>query len=377
MKATPKIAADTKLTRVYQLLHDQISRGKVKAGERLPTEHELASKMGYSPSTIAAAMRLLVQQGLIERRKRAGTFVQAKPSTAARFFGAIVYRALPIYPENVFATISQEIGRQMEVAGCGLLLHDPAYNTCETAPEIAAQHKRITRRLIQHKVAGVFILPQEIEDDQKESLSTIAIEKFDKAKIPVVLLDRDIYRYPQRSNMDVVAIDNQRAGYVITEHLLSLGRRRIDFVATTSSYSSAGHRRIEGYQCALKAHGINPQSRTVHYSNRFSPELDQKILRSDADALVCMNDSAADRIMRAALALGRRIPEDLSIVGFDDLPHSQSLPVPLTTIRQPAGEIGQQATLAMFERLKNPHRGALDVHVQFQLVIRRSCGARR
>ena len=159
----------------------------------------------------------------------------------------------------------------------------------------------------------------------------------------------------------------------MTEHLLSLGRRRIDFVTVTGRYSSAARERIEGYKLALQAHGINPASRAVHRSDRFSPETDQKILRGDADALIAVNDGMAARLMRAALSIGTRVPEQISIVGFDDLAQSQSLL--LTTIRQPPGDFGQQAVLTIFDRIKHPRRSPIDIHVQFELIVRRSCGA--
>lgn len=374
LKPTPTISANTKLKRVYDLLHAQIASGQFKPGERLPTELELASQLGYSATTVASAMRQLVREGVVQRRKRAGTFIQSQSSTKTVSFGAIIYHVMPYYPETVFSAISQEIAHELEAEGNSLLVHDPAYNTCETAPEVTEQFKRIARRLIQHNVAGVFVLPQEIENHHQQSLSTEALARLDKAKIPVVLLDRDICRYPQRSHYDIVSIDNTRAGYVVTQHLLSLGRKRIDFVGINSSYSSAARERIEGYRMALTAHGINPILRNVHYVD-MGVESVQKVMRSDADALVIINDSFAARLMRAALSMGRRIPEDLAVVSFDDLPQSQRLPVPLTTIRQPVYDFGRQAALTMFERIKNPERGPIDVHVPFELIIRRSCGA--
>lgn len=374
IKSNSSIAPNTKLKRVYDLLHLQITSGQFKPGERLPTEQELAIKLGYSASTVATAMRQLVREGVLQRRKRAGTFLHTGSAPVTSFFGAIIYHIMPYYPETVFSSVSQQIGHELEAEGYALLVHDPAYNTCETPPEVTTQFNRIARRLINHKVAGVFALPQEIENDHEQSLSTEALAKLQKARIPIILLDRDICRYPKRSQYDIVSIDNTRAGYVITEHLLSLGRRRIDFVATNNSYSSAGRERIEGYEMALKAHGVDPGSSTIHYMD-LGAESAQRIIRADADALVVINDSAAARLMRTALSMGRRIPEDLSIVGFDDLPQSQRLPVPLTTIRQPVYDFGRQAIFTMFERIKHPDRGPIDVHVPFELIIRCSCGA--
>ncbi|HEY1684652.1 MAG TPA: GntR family transcriptional regulator [Tepidisphaeraceae bacterium] len=373
LKSTPHIASNTKLKRVYDLLHLQITTGQFKPGERLPTEQELATQLGYSTTTVATAMRQLVREGVLQRRKRAGTFLQSPSLPATSSFGAIIYHVMPDYPETVFSPISRHMGYGLEAEGYSLLVHDPAYNTCETPPEVTQQFKRIARRLIHHRVSGVFVLPQEIENESEWSLSSDALARLQKAKIPVVLLDRDICRYPRRSEYDIVSIDNTRAGYVITEHLLSLGRRRIDFVARNNSYSSAGRERFEGYKLALAAYGIDPSSRNVHYFDLGDDSV-QKIVRCDADALVVISDSAAARLMRAALALGRRIPQELALVAFDDLPQSEKLPVPLTTIRQPVQDFARQALLTMFERIKHPDRGAIDVHVPFELVVRRSCG---
>jgi GntR family transcriptional regulator, arabinose operon transcriptional repressor len=376
MKPPRHIADNTRLKGVYDLLYSQIAAGEFKAGERLPTEQELATRVGCSATTVATAMRMLVKEGLIERRKRAGTFVQNKtaPKTKTSFLGAIIFRAMPIYANNIFVPISQEIGHQAELAGHGFVVHDPGYRTEQTSAEVAANLDRMTKKLIDLDAIGVFVLPQEIEDGCDESLSSKAIAKLTEAKIPVVLLDRDIYRFPRRSKYDLVSIDNLRAGYVVTEHLLSLGRKRIDFLSA-STYSSAGRDRLEGYKRALQAHGIDPASRTVHLVDHYDDETFQQVLRSDADAIVAVRDGLASHMLHAALMAKRRVPEDLSIVGFDDLPQSRYLVPPLTTIRQPAIDFGQHAVATMFERIKHPERGPVDVRVGFDLIVRRSCGA--
>ena len=132
LKSPQSIDASTKLKRVYDLLHLQISSGQFKPGQRLPTEQELAGQLGYSATTVATAMRQLVREGVLQRRKRAGTFLQSPSSPATSFFGAIIYHVMPYYPETVFSSISRQIAHELEADGYSLLVHDPAYNTCET-----------------------------------------------------------------------------------------------------------------------------------------------------------------------------------------------------------------------------------------------------
>lgn len=98
-----KATEDTKLSHVYKLLHAQIAGGQSRDGAKLPTEHELAERLGYSRATIARAIRLLVDQGLVERRKRAGTFVRVSGKPKTSLFAAMMGRTLPIdRSDNVF-----------------------------------------------------------------------------------------------------------------------------------------------------------------------------------------------------------------------------------------------------------------------------------
>ena len=94
------------------------------------------------------------------------------------------------------------------------------------------------------------------------------------------------------------------------------------------------------------------------------------------DAVVCCNDRAAGRLMHALLALGRRLPEDVALVGIDDAGYAGLLPVPLTTVRQPCREIGAAAVAAMLERAGRPQAAPRDILLEGTLVVRASCGAR-
>ena len=90
------------------------------------------------------------------------------------------------------------------------------------------------------------------------------------------------------------------------------------------------------------------------------------------DAFVCSNDRIAGRFMQVLFAQGRRIPQDVRIVGIDDVNYAGLLPVPLTTVRQPCREIGGTAMKVMLDRLANPKMPARDVLLDCTLIVRES-----
>jgi len=102
----------------------------------------------------------------------------------------------------------------------------------------------------------------------------------------------------------------------------------------------------------------------------------QRVMESShPDAIVCANDWTAAVLMHAVLELGCSVPEDVRLVGIDDMEYASLLPVPLTTLRQPTREIGAVAFAAMLDRVSRPETPVRDIFLQTQLVVRRSCGA--
>ena len=197
----------------------------------------------------------------------------------------------------------------------------------------------------------------------------------DQAGLPVVLLDRDLESYPQRSKFDLVGIDNRRAGCLLTQHLLNLGCRRIVFLARLTSAPTVDLR-AAGWRDALFTAGIQPES---SWLRRGEPsDLDfvrQIVAESRPEAIVCANDVTAARLMQNLLKLGLSIPQDIRVVGVDDARHSDLLSVPLTTLRQPCRELGAAAFAAMLQRIERPTMPARDILLDCQLIVRESCGA--
>lgn len=152
-----------------------------------------------------------------------------------------------------------------------------------------------------------------------------------QAAIPTILLDRCYEAYPRRSNLDLVGIDNSRAGFTLTQHLWQQGARRIAFVAPRRSANTMISR-VAGYQFALSENssGFPP---TVRFGDVGDLAFVRALLDEvEPDGIVCGNDLTAARLMRALIELGVRVPECVRIVGVDDVSYAKFLPVPLTSI---------------------------------------------
>jgi DNA-binding LacI/PurR family transcriptional regulator len=137
--------------------------------------------------------------------------------------------------------------------------------------------------------------------------------------------------------------------------------------------------RIAGFQNALFEHKleVRPIVEMPYADDKVvMASMLQNLLNQDKpDAFVCLNDETAILIMKLLADLGIRVPDDIRIVGFDDLSISSMLPVPLTTIRQPIESIASEAVCVLTEKLRYRQRVPRDILLNGELMIRESCGA--
>lgn len=193
---------------------------------------------------------------------------------------------------------------------------------------------------------------------------------------PVVFVDR----VPPGARADVVVVDNRRGMLEATRHLLALGHRRIGFVAGRVG-SGTAEERLAGYLAALGEAGIAPDSRYIApgdftFQGGYQAARGLLSLPDRPTAVVAANDLMAVGVCRAALEAGLRIPRDLAVVGYDDIPMAELIHPPLTTVAQPTYQMGELAARLLMERLEGragpePRRVVLEA----RLVVRESCGA--
>ncbi len=362
---------------VYSYLLHGIEAGKFRIGERIPAERDLAAQFNLARPTVTAAIRRLVKENMIRRGRRTGSVVMNLPPRKSRTFGAIIMGLVRQPQEqSIFNAVGNAISYCAASDHSVVLLQDPSWGDDPKMPGMAERYRSITDQFIARKVDGVFLMPQWIMPDQQISASAEIAEKLEHAAIPVVLIDADIVRYPARSHFDLVGIDNFHSGYILATHFLKLGCRKIDFFALATRHPTQ-EARIAGYLNAMETFGLHPDAACIHHGNLLDGGFVLPILHQRRpEAILVANDLRAAAIMRLVLQDGIKVPDELRIGGFDDMPLAAHLSVPLTTIRQPAVSIGSIAYHTLLKRINDPGLAPMHTDLNSELVVRASSGTR-
>ncbi len=363
-----KVPGMTKQLRVFEYVHSAILAGKYKVGQRIPSETQLSRKFDITRATVGKALRELEIAGYLDRRPGSGTYARLPNKPQSKLLALLV----PSLGEGeIFEPICSAIASNVRSHQFTILW---GQSSSSNMIDKGRQTEELCHQYIDRKVDGVFFSPIELMPGMEE-VNRHVTEMLDRAGIPVVLLDCDTVKYPKRSRYDVVGIDNRRAGRVLTEHLIERGCRRIDFIYRPLSAKTIDAR-IAGYCETLRQHRITPRDSWIHCGEAADADFVQQITAGRLpDAFICGNDFTAAQLMRNLLNLGLSVPEDVRIVGVDDLKYASLLSVPLTTIHQPCTAIGAAAVDAMIRRIETPTSPARDIFLDFQLMVRRSSEA--
>src|ERR1700744_3405057 len=235
-------------------LRGEIAAGRYLAGNRLPSEAQLVEQFAISRPTVARALLDLQNEGLIERRAGSGTYVRhSGPGTAAISVRQLGFLIPGVSNTDVFEHICGELASLAQAHDYSVLWGGSFSRKNDT--DSSFDHaKELCRHFIERKVSGVFFTPYELVPE-KQSTNLFLAEKLRKAGIPVVLLDRDLHPFPNRSHFDLVGIDQVAAGYMLAEHLIKLGCRHFKYVARPLSAPTVDAR-INGVREALLRHRL-------------------------------------------------------------------------------------------------------------------------
>lgn len=219
----------------------------------------------------------------------------------------------------------------------------------------------------EQRVNGVLLTPLALDDARAETLET--------AGVPIVLLDAEA-----DGDLPSVAVDDVEGGYLAVQHLLQQGRRRILFAGGPASVRQVADR-LEGARRALaEVSGATLEvaatdELTVLAGRLVGEGLAHRAAADRPDGVFCANDLVAVGVLQGAGILGSlRVPEDLALIGYDDIDFAQSTVVPLSSIRQPAREIGAAAVDALFAALEDPDAAPQRIRFRPELVVRASTG---
>lgn len=190
---------------------------------------------------------------------------------------------------------------------------------------------------------------------------------------PVVCVDRSL----TGSTLDKVEVDNHGGALQAVEHILARGHRRIGIIGGPAD-SSTGRERLRGYKDALAAAGLTLKPELIRTGD-FKTESGQRLadellsLPTPPTALFVCNGSMTAGALEAITARGLRIPQQIAIVGFDDLPLASVLSPPLTVVRQPAYEVGKSAAELLLRRIADPESAPTSIRLLPSLIVRKSC----
>lgn len=357
---------------ISKYLLSEIAAGKYAVTHRLPSEAQLVKKFKVSRPTVARALRDLIAEGIIERRAGSGSYVrsQAGANATNRQIGLLIPG---LGTTEIFEIICGELANLGRGSEYTFLWGGSTHPRLDQ--DGSREHAReICEQFIERRVTGVFFAPFELTVGKDEINRHIA-DRLSEACIPMVLLDRDLAPFPQSSNFDVIGLDNVAAGYILAEHLIKLGCKRLAFVMRPLSAPTV-ERRFAGAREAMVRHKIEVFPDWLQIGN----PLDEKFVCSlmagrKWDAIICANDLTAAQLIRTLETTRYHVPKDIRIVGFDDAKYATLVSVPLTTMQQPCKDIAAVAFRTMLSRISDPTLPARSILLPPRLVVRESCGA--
>jgi DNA-binding LacI/PurR family transcriptional regulator len=355
---------DSKSQAIYHDLLSRITRGDLSGKTSLPTEEVLAKHYDCSRPTLRKAIEELKQAGIVNTVRGSGAYI-----TASSGFG------MPADSGNLFAIIFPNLGPgHFSDPVCSLLAQ---YTSAQgdslvwggyISPKsdmLKMDIQQICERYISQRIAGLFFSPFEYHEKSdlinKEIASVIS-----DAGIPIVLIDSNIHAYPTVNEFDLVSMDHIHASYILTEHIIAQGYRRIFFSAPPNSRHTIKLRLI-GYNAALIQHDLPPEH-LVESSADDTAMLEHFIRSKKPDALICSNDITAIGVINSLEKLGLRIPGDLAVAGFDYLSKAMPFVRPITSIEQPIEAIAQTALSLMLDRIGDPRKPAAHIIFPGKLI---------
>lgn len=199
------------------------------------------------------------------------------------------------------------------------------------------------------------------------------VEGLIESGVPVVCVDRKLVR----ERVDTVVINNEKGGYMAVEHLIALGHKRIAILSSSPQFSSFEERQ-RGYEQALRDNGLEADEKLIKEGDPRSSENARKLtkelleLENPPTAIFATNNLMTLGLLEAVNEAKLRIPNDISAIGFDDMPWAKAVMPPLTVIRQPGYEMGRRAAELMFQRIADPLREKVQIIMEPSIIMRES-----
>ncbi|MEZ4769843.1 MAG: substrate-binding domain-containing protein [Caldilineales bacterium] len=333
----------------------------------MATIHDVAKLAGVSAVTVSRVLNNSnrVSPATQARVQRAIDDLGYVPSVAARSLRSRQTFTLALIVPDINNTFWTTVARGVEDAAQG-----KGYSVflCNS-DENPAKQQRYLDVVISQQVDGVIIAPYDANADN--------LEKLRQRNIPVVVVDRDISGW----EVDTVRGDSVAGARALVRHLVGLGHRRIAVITGTSNTTTAIDR-VVGYHLALSEAGLEIDPALVRFGEFRSitgeRQTDELLgMAEPPTAIFAANNAIAMGVIDSVGRHGLRIPHDIALVCFDDLPHASHLFPFLTVASQPVYDLGVNAAQLLLSRLADAEELPVrQVVLPTRLVVRRSCGSR-
>ncbi len=352
---------NSRSAQVLKELIADIRNGHYKPHSLFPSETGLSRRFKVSRSMMSVVLGELEQRGLVTRHQGQGTIVSDK---------ALSYKIGVIIPgiavSDFFQPILGEIERLARTNG-----YEMSFAEVYSSDHLSRvrQVRELAARYVRQRLAGVIYEP--LVGEGADEMNAHILSVFSRRRIPVVLLDSDIVRFPARSAYDVVGTNDVKAGALIAEHLHSRGARKIHF-HLPSEGPITYENRILGAKAWFQAH--DPKVSCVVYRPSAAGGGYLRHLKryGKPDAFVCMNDAIAAAFRVELEKAHVRVPQDVLLTGFADLQIAKLTSPPLTTIHQDRLSIARTAFNRLLMRIENDALPASEIFLPAPLVVRES-----
>ncbi|HHW49240.1 MAG TPA: GntR family transcriptional regulator [Clostridiaceae bacterium] len=348
-----------------EYLIDTIKSEKLKPGDQIETEIELAEKFGVSRHTIRQAIGELVAEGWLYRVQGKGTFVDRRPDIAA--INCKTIGVMTTYlNEYIFSAIIRGIDRILSSKGYNIIL-SCTYNRHE-------KEKMCMHNMLNQRIDGLIV------ESTRSALPNPNLQLYKELSargVPILF----IHGCYKDLNYSYIVEDDMLGGYLAAKHLIELGHKKIGGIFKVDDIQ--GHYRFEGFQKACSEYGISLSDSNVLWFDTF--DLDFKFeaysgntiknIVRNTTGIVCYNDQIAVKVLDAIRGMGLSVPEDVSIVSFDDSDLATASEPKLTTLAHPKEQLGVRAAesiIQMIERKVN----YFGEKIEPKLIVRNSTAKR-
>lgn len=311
--------------------------------------------LNNKPNTISDATKKRIFEVAKKLNYRPNQMAKSLVTKRSKMIGLIV----PDIGNNFFADLAKKIENESQKFDYSLILANSNNSLSETIKYID--------QFISRGVDGLVIA---FYTDEKQNDKEKLIEILNNYEVPIVTVDSWI----KGLNMPGVSVHHSQGGYIATKHLIKQGHKKIGCITgMKGNYSS--DRRLKGYMLALKEANISVSEEFIEegsyqYDSGYSAAF--KLIENGVTAIFACNDLMAYGAYQAIKEKNLKVPEDISVVGFDDLLFSKMLSVPLTTVNQDVFALGSKATELIIDYIENRLTKHEFHRLEPKLVVRES-----